>query len=277
MNHTLQIGGVAINRLGFGAMRIAGETARGAEYDRQNALAVLRRAVELGVNFIDTADVYGPEVSENLIHEALHPYKNLVVATKGGLTTGGGPGMRIPNGSPAHLRQACEASLKRLGVEQITLYQFHRPDPNVPFVDSVQALFDLKREGKIRCIGLSNITAEQLQVALQIGTITSVQNSYSLLDRQHEDVLKLCEQNGIAFIPYFPMGGSGGLGDEALGRIAGKYNVTPRQVGLAWLLGHSPVIVPIPGTSSVEHLEENMRAADITLGPEDTAQLNDLA
>ena len=276
MAHTFKLGKVAINRLGFGAMRITGTGIWGPPKDHNEAVRVLKRAVELGINFIDTADAYGPEVSENLIREALYPYDGLVIATKGGLTRSG-PGVWIPDGSPQHIREACDASLKRLGVGSITLYQFHRPDPSVPFIESVQTFFELQQLGKVEHVGLSNVTVVQLQQALELGPIVSVQNNYSVLDRTHEDVLKLCEQEGIMFIPYFPIGGNlGGLEEQTLDRIAEKHDATPRQIGLAWLLQHSPVAVPIPGTGSVEHLEENVGAANITLDPEDMAALDAL-
>ncbi|HSX42496.1 MAG TPA: aldo/keto reductase [Candidatus Saccharimonadales bacterium] len=276
MQYTFKLGDTTLNRLGYGAMRITGAGVWGPPADHDTAIAVLKRAVELGVNFIDTADAYGPEVSENLIHEALYPYDGLVVATKGGMLRGG-PGQWSPDGRPEHLREALAASLQRLGVDQIELYQFHRPDPRVPFEISVQALFDLQGQGKIKHLGLSNVTTQQLNQALSMGPITSVQNNYSVLNRDSEDVLRLCEENGIMFIPYFPIGGnSGGLREQALEDIAEKHRATPRQIGLAWLLQHSEVCVPIPGTSSVGHLEENMRAADVELTKDEIAQLDEL-
>lgn len=277
MNVTLKIGDKTVNRMGFGAMRITGEGIWGPPRDLEQARAVLRRAVELGVNFIDTADAYGPEVSENLIYEALSPYADdLVIATKGGLTRSG-PGVWVPDGRPEHIHEAAEGSLKRLGLEQIYLYQFHRPDPKVPFETTLKAFFDLKSQGKVRHVGISNVTAEQLEAAMKMGEIASVQNSYSVLNRASEDVLRLCEQNGIAFIPYFPMGGNtGGLNEQAIDNIADKYSATPRQIGLAWLLQHSPVLLPIPGTSSTAHLEENIKAADIALDKEDVQRLDQL-
>lgn len=277
MDKTMQLGEKTIDRLGFGAMRITGEGIWGQPKDPEQAKATLKRAVELGVNFIDTADAYGPDVSETLIREALAPYADdLVIATKGGMTRSG-PGMWAPSGSPEHIREAVEGSLKRLGLEQIYLYQFHRPDPNVPFETSLQTFFDLQQQGKIKHVGLSNVSADQLQDAMKMGKIVSVQNNYSVLNRVSEDVLKICEQNGIAFIPYFPIGGNtGGLSEQALRAVAQKHSVTERQLGLAWLLQHSPVIVPIPGTGSVAHLEENMKSADITLDAEDVAKLDTL-
>jgi aryl-alcohol dehydrogenase-like predicted oxidoreductase len=277
MDKTIKVDNLAINRLGFGAMRLAGETAQGASYQHDNAISVLRRAVELGVNFIDTADVYGPGISESLIHEALHPYEGLVIATKGGLTTGGGPGMRVPNGKPDYLRSACEASLRRLSLERIQLYQLHRPDPKVPFEMSVRALFDLQSEGKVAHVGLSNVTVDQVRSALEFGPIFSVQNHYNVLDREHEAVLELCGEEGIAFVAYFPGGGSAGVPQiAALQAVAEKYAATTRQIGLAWLFQRSPAIVSIPGTRSVAHLEENMRARDLSLDREDVAQLDAL-
>jgi pyridoxine 4-dehydrogenase len=277
MEKTYKLGDKTINRLGFGAMRITGEGVWGEPADHDTAIAVLTRAVELGVNFIDTADAYGPEVSENLIHEALYPYDGLVVATKGGMTRSG-PNQWSADGRPEHLREAVDASLKRLGVDQIELYQFHRPDPNVPFEDSVRTFMELQEQGKVRHIGLSNVSVKQLQKAMEMTTIASVQNSYSVLNRDSEAVLKLCEEKGIMFIPYFPIGGNtGGLSEQVLESVADKHGATVRQIGLAWLLQHSPVCVPIPGTSSVAHLEENMRALDITLDAQEIERLDALA
>lgn len=276
MDMTFKLGDKTINRLGFGAMRITGAGIWGPPADHDTAIAVLKRAVELGVNFIDTADAYGPEVSENLIREALHPYDGLVIATKGGMTRTG-PNQWFASGQPEHIREAVEASLQRLGVDQIYLYQFHRPDPRVPFETTLGTFFELQKEGKVKHVGLSNVDADQLKQAMDLGEIVSVQNRYSVLERESEDVLKLCEQNGIMFIPYFPIGGNvGGLQAETLEQVAAKHNATVRQIGLAWLLQHSPVMVPIPGTGSVAHLEENMQAADIRLDAEDIAQLDRL-
>jgi len=277
MNQTFTLGDMTINRLGYGAMRITGDGVWGEPSDHDGAIAVLKRAVELGVNFIDTADAYGPEVSEHLIREALHPYDGLVVATKGGMTRSGA-NQWSADGRPEHIREAVEGSLQRLGVEQIELYQFHRPDPNVPFEDSVRTFFELQQAGKVKHVGLSNVTPDQLQTAMQLGAIVSVQNNYSVLNRDSEAVLQLCEQNGIMFIPYFPIGGNtSGLSEQALDTVAQKHNATVQQIGLAWLLQHSRVIVPIPGTGSVEHLEENMKATDIQLDADDMAQLDALA
>jgi len=277
MNKTMQLGDKTINRLGFGAMRITGEGIWGPPKNIEEAKATLKRAVELGVNFIDTADAYGPALSEDLIHDALSPYPDdLVIATKGGLTRTG-PGVWVPDGRPEHIREAVEGSLHRLDVEQIYLYQSHRPDPKVPYETTLKAFFDLQAEGKIKHVGLSNVSAEQLQTAMSMGKVASVQNSYSVLNRVSEDVLKICEQNGIAFIPYFPIGGnSGGLNQQTLDEIAKKHDATARQIGLAWLLQHSPVILPIPGTGRVAHVEQNMKAADIVLDEDDIAKLDSL-
>jgi aryl-alcohol dehydrogenase-like predicted oxidoreductase len=273
---TIAVGSFNVNRMGFGAMRLTGEGIWGEPDDRESAKNVLGRAVELGVNFIDTADAYGPEVSENIIAETLKPYKGIVIATKGGMTRQG-PGKWKPEGSPAHLENACNASLERLGVEVIDVYQLHAPDENVPFEVSLQTLVDLRDQGKIRHIGLSNVEPEQLQQALDVTEIVSVQNHYNVANREHEYVLKLCEKQGIAFIPYFPMGG-GKLtaADGPLAKYARKYDARPAQIALAWLLHHSPVTLPIPGTSSREHLESNIAAAGITLSGGDARALDEL-
>jgi len=269
---TISIGGdLTVNRLGLGAMRITGTGIWGDPPDPDQARAVLRRAVELDVNFIDTADSYGPEVSENLIAEALSPYPDdLVIATKGGLERPG-PGQWSPNGHPAHLREACEASLRRLRLEQIALYQFHRPDPRVPLEDSIGALVELKAEGKIRHIGVSNVTLDQLQRAEKLTPVVSVQNRYNIADRGSEEVLEACESEGIAFLPWAPIQDTSR--QSALRRIAEGRAVTPAQVVLAWLLNRSPLIVPIPGTGSLEHLEDNVAAAGLLLSPAEVAEL----
>jgi pyridoxine 4-dehydrogenase len=274
---TVMLGDLHINRLGFGAMRITGTGVWGEPEDPETAKQVLKRAIELDVNFIDTADAYGPEVSERLIKEALYPYEGIIVATKGGLTRNG-PGQWTPDCRPEHLREACDASLKRLHVERIDLYQLHTVDTDVPFEDSFQTLLDLQQAGKIRSIGLSNIEPEHFEKALRMGSFVSVQNNYNILNRDHEDILKLCEQHNVVFIPYFPIGGNqeNGLAGEVLSRVASTHSVTPRQVALAWLLAHSPVTLPIPGTSSIQHLEENVAAAAINLTPEDMAQLDSI-
>lgn len=275
---TVKLGDFMVNRMGFGAMRLTGQGIWGPPTDSANAKQVLKRAVELDVNFIDTADAYGPEVSESLIHTALFPYEGLVIGTKGGMLRGG-PGNWYPDGSPTHLREACEASLERLGLKQITLYQLHRPDPDVPFIDSVQALVELKAEGKIRHIGLSNVSLEQLQQAIELTPIVSVQNHYNFEHRKDsEGVLRFCEQHGITFIPYFPIGGgSSDYRQQIIKDVADKHKATVQQIALAWLLAHSPVMLPIPGTSSLKHLEENVAAAALELSGDDFAALDALA
>ena len=262
---TIGLGGeLSVSRLGFGAMRITGEGIWGPPKDRQAALAVLRRAVQLGVNFIDTADSYGPNVSEELIAEALHPYPaGLVIATKGGWNRPG-PDQWTHNATPAHLREAVEGSLKRLRLERIDVYQLHAPDPVVSFEDSVGTLAHLKEEGKIRLVGLSNVTQEQIERARTIVQIVSVQNRYSVADREWDDVVNYCERNGIAFIPWLPLE-AGRVSGQTLDQIARVHQATPHQVALAWLLKRSPVMLPIPGTSSVKHLEENVAGASLRL------------
>jgi pyridoxine 4-dehydrogenase len=255
-------------------MRITGDGIWGPPEDHDAALAVLRRAVDLGVNFIDTADSYGPDVSEELISEALHPYPGgLVIATKGGLTRSG-PGRWERDGRPEHLREACEGSLKRLRVERIDLYQLHAVDPEVPFEESVGTLAELRDEGKIGHIGLSNVDTEQLGRAREIAPISSVQNRYSIGDRRSEPVLDACERDAIAFIPWFPLAAGDLEADGVISRIAGAHDATPFQVALAWLLARSPVMLPIPGTSSVEHLEENVAAASMRLTEDEFAELS---
>jgi len=270
---TVSLGGeLTVRRLGFGAMRITGDGIWGPPKDPASALAVLRRAVELGVNFIDTADSYGPNVSEELIAKALAPYpKDLVIATKGGWNRPG-PGQWTHDASPEHLRKAVEGSLKRLRLDRIDVYQLHTPDPVVPFDASMEALAELRAEGKIRLIGLSNVTREHIERARKIVPIISVQNRYSFADREWDYVVDYCEQNGIAFIPWFPLG-AGKVAGMLLERIAKAHNQTPKQVALAWLLKRSPVMLPIPGTSSTEHLEENVKAAELRLSDEEYAQL----
>jgi aryl-alcohol dehydrogenase-like predicted oxidoreductase len=267
-------GDLVVRRMGFGAMRITGQGIWGDPPDRAKAHAVLRKAVELGVNLIDTADSYGPEVSEKIIAEALHPYPaGLVVATKGGLTRSG-PGQWHRNGRPEHLRKACEGSLKRLRMDRIDIYQLHAVDSAVPMEDSLGELIRLRAEGKIRHIGLSNVSVEQLQKARTLVPIVSVQNRYNLSDRASEDVLKVCERDGLGFLPWYPVA-AGDLTKPggAVDRIARAHAVTPAQVALAWLLLHSPVMLPIPGTSSVAHLEENVAAAALTLENAEMVQL----
>lgn len=271
MTKQVKLGEFTVNRIGFGAMRITGDGVWGEPKDHDGAIAVLKKAAELGVNFFDTADAYGPEVSENLIHEALYPYDDLVIATKGGLTRQG-PGIWTPDGTPEHLREALEGSLKRLGVDAIDLYQLHSPDPKVPFETSVQTLIDLKNEGKIKHIGLSNVSLDQLKQALEMTEIVSVQNRYNFATNSSEDVLQYCTEHGIAFIPYFPVGGDGS-DLSTLEAIAKKHNASVHQIALAWLLAYSPVTLPIPGTTSIEHLQDNLASADIVLDEDDLSAL----
>jgi aryl-alcohol dehydrogenase-like predicted oxidoreductase len=272
---TLDLGGdLTVRRLGFGAMRITGPGIWGEPPDVDEAIAVLRRAVERGVNFIDTADSYGPHVSERLIAEALHPYPDdLVVATKGGLLRSG-PGGWSTDGRPQHLRAACEGSLQRLRLEQIPLYQLHRPDPRVPLEDSVGMLVELKREGKIRHIGVSNVTEAQLDQAMRLTPVVSVQNRYSRADRSSESMVDRCESESIAFLPWAPIEGGRIASDSPVARVAEAHDATPHQVALAWLLARSPVMLPIPGTGSVAHLEDNLQAASLRLTPDEVAELD---
>jgi pyridoxine 4-dehydrogenase len=267
MTDTFTIGGdLEVRRLGFGAMRITGKGIWGPPDDPDEARAVLRRAVELGVNLIDTADSYGPEVSENLIAEALHPYPDgLVIATKGGFRRTG-PGQWPRDARPERLKECCEGSLRRLRLERIDLYQLHTPDPAVPLEDSLGALKELQDEGKIRHIGVSNVSLDELELARELVDVVTVQNRYSLTDRHSEDVLDACEDAEIGFIPWYPLA----TGDLArpggpLDEIAHAHDATPSQVALAWLLARSPVMLPIPGTSTVEHLEENVAARELRL------------
>ena len=271
---TITLGDLTVNRMGYGAMRLPGEGVWGEPKDPERARRVLQRAVELDVNFIDTADSYGPEVSERLIGEALRPYPaGLVIATKGGLLRDG-PGLWRPDGRPSHLRKALEGSLRRLGLERIDLYQLHRPDPAVPFQESVGELVRLKDEGKIRHIGLSNVDEEQLDRALGMTEIVSVQNRYNLSDRASEGVLDRCESLGIAFLPWFPLAvGELTRAGNRLAALASEHGATPGQVALAWLLARSPLLLPIPGTSSVAHLEDNIAAAAIRLSQDEVELL----
>ncbi len=274
---TFSLGGeLTVRRLGFGAMRITGDGVWGPPQDRGGALATLQRAVELGITFIDTADSYGPHVSEELIAEALHPYPDdLVIATKGGLTRTG-PGQWPRNGRPEHLREACDGSLQRLRVERIDLYQLHAPDPDVPYEESVGAIKELQDEGKIRLAGVSNVSIEQLETACSILEVVTVQNRFNLSDRSAEAVLEKCEERGIGFIPWFPLS-AGSLAEPGgpVAELAERHESAPAQIALAWLLARSKVILPIPGTSSVEHLEENVAAAAIELSDEEVAELNE--
>jgi aryl-alcohol dehydrogenase-like predicted oxidoreductase len=270
-NTTFNLGGdLTVNRLGFGAMRVTGKGIWGWPPDRENALKVLRRARDLGVNLIDTADAYGPDTSELLIAEALHPYpKGLVIATKGGLTRPG-PGQWVPDCRPEHLKQALDGSLKRLRVERIDLYQLHAVDSKVPIEESVGALKEMKDAGKIRHVGLSNVDRQEIERARKIVPIVSVQNRYNIEDRESEDVLVFCEQENLGFLPWFPIGGGNGLKPGNPVSVAAKaHNVSVYQVALAWLLERSPVMLPIPGTSSLAHLEENVAAARLKLTPEE--------
>jgi pyridoxine 4-dehydrogenase len=261
-------GEITVNRLGFGAMRLTGEGIWGPPKDRKGALAVLRRAVELDVNFIDTADSYGPHVNEELIAEALFPYPaGLVIATKGGWNRPG-PNQWTHDATPSHLRKAVEGSLKRLRLDRIEVYQLHTPDPVVSFEKSVETLAQLRNEGKIRLVALSNVTQEHIERARKIVPIVSVQNRYSFADREWDYVVDYCERNAIAFIPWFPLG-AGKVAGEVLDRIAKTHGRSPTQVALAWLLRRSPITLPIPGTSSVAHLEENVAAASLPLTRED--------
>jgi pyridoxine 4-dehydrogenase len=263
---------LSVHRLGFGAMRLTGEGIWGPPKDRKAALAVLRRAVELEVNFIDTADSYGPYVSEELIAEALYPYpKGLVIATKGGWNRPG-PNQWTHDATPAHLREAVEGSLKRMRLNRIDVYQLHTPDPVVPFEASVETLAELRNQGKIRLIGLSNVTQEHIERARKIVPIVSVQNRYSFADREWDYVVNYCERHGIAFIPWFPLG-AGRVAGEVLNEIAKAHGASSKQVALAWLLRRSPIMLPIPGTSSVEHLEENVAAASVQLTDEEYERL----
>jgi pyridoxine 4-dehydrogenase len=276
---TFRLGGdLPVHRLGYGAMRLTGPGIWGEPADRPKAVRVLRRAVELGVNFIDTADSYGPFVSEQIIREALHPYdEGVVIATKGGITRQG-PDQRVPLGRPEYLRQQTELSLRHLGVERIDLYQLHRVDPKLPLAEQLGTLAELQKEGKIRHIGLSEVGVEQLEEAQQITEIVSVQNQYSLVERAHGDVLEHAQRHGIAFIPWNPiavgrLARPGGRLDTA----AAAHGATPGQLALAWLLHRSPVMLPIPGTSSVAHLEENIAAAGIELSDAEVTDLGNNA
>ena len=270
---SIDIGGdLTVHRLGFGAMRITGAGIWGEPPDRNVAKAVLRRAVELGVNFIDTADSYGPQVSETLIAEALHPYpEDLVIATKGGLERPG-PGRWTANGRPEYLTAACEGSLRRLRLDEIPLYQFHRPDPKVPIEESIGALQRLKDQGKIRHIGVSNVTEEQLRAAQTVSAIVSIQNRYNANDQASDSLIDLCEQEDLVFLPWAPIVD---IDDNpAIQEIAARHDANPRQVALAGLLARSPAVLPIPGTGSVSHLESNAEAAGLQLTPQEVAAIH---
>jgi pyridoxine 4-dehydrogenase len=269
---TIEIGGdLVVNRLGFGAMRITGEGVWGDPPDLDRARAAVRQAVELGVNFIDTADSYGPEASERLIAEALYPYPDdLVIATKGGLVRPA-PGRWDADGRPEHLREVCEGSLRRLRLDQIPLYQFHRPDPRVPLAESVGALVELKDEGKIRHLGISNVSEDQLREAEQLTPIVSVQNRYNVADRKSESLVDLCEIEELAFLPWAPIQQAGE--NPAVAEAAKRHNASERQIVLAWLLARSPQILPIPGSGSPEHVAANIAAASIKLDDDEVAAI----
>jgi pyridoxine 4-dehydrogenase len=273
---TIDVGGdLTVNRLGFGAMRITGPGIWGDPPDRDRARAALRRAVELGVTFIDTADSYGPEVSENLIAETLYPYPDdLVIATKGGLTRPR-PGRWVADGRPEHLRQACEGSLRLLRLEQIPLYQFHRPDPRVPVEESIGALAELKAEGKIRHIGVSNFSEDQYHAAERVTPVVSVQNRYNASDRSSESMVDLCEQEALVFLPWAPIQDAGR--NAPVTDAARRHGASPRQIVLAWLLARSPQMLPIPGSGSPEHVEQNIAAASIALSPDEIATISKAA
>jgi aryl-alcohol dehydrogenase-like predicted oxidoreductase len=276
---TFTLGGdLEVRRLGFGAMRITGKGIWGPPDDPEAARAVLRRALELGVNLIDTADSYGPEVSEQLIAEALHPYpEGLVIATKGGLRRTG-PGEWPRDAHPDRLRACCEGSLRRLRVDRIDLYQLHSPDPKVPLEESMGALRDLRAEGKIRHVGVSNVSVDELRRAREVVDVVSVQNRYNLTDRSSEDVLEACALAGLGFIPWFPLA-TGSLASPGgpLDELASARGATPGQVALAWLLSRAPVVLPIPGTASIDHLEENVAAGELRLGDDELARLDTAA
>jgi aryl-alcohol dehydrogenase-like predicted oxidoreductase len=269
----MRLGDLEVNRLGFGAMRVCGPQVWGPPRDRANALAVLRRAYELGHNLFDTADSYGPGVSEELIAEALHPYpKDLVIATKGGLTRPSAPAWER-DAHPGHLRRALEGSLRRLRLERIDVYQLHAPDPKVPFAESVGCLADLRKAGKIRHVALSNVSVGELEQARRIVPIVSVQNAYSLERRTADDVLDACEKHGLAFLPWYPLAAGAALRSAKVKHVAKRRGATPAQVCLAWLLQRSSAMLPIPGTGSLEHLEENAAAAKLALTAAEMAAL----
>lgn len=272
---TFEIGGeTTVNRLGYGAMRITGDDVIGEPDDTGEARDVLRRAVELGVDFIDTADSYGPGVSERLIRETLAPYEDVTVATKGGLVRRP-DGEWLRNSDPDYLKDACLCSLDRLGVDTVDLYQLHRIEDDVPLEDSLGALAELKDEGYVRHVGLSEVSVDEIDRARDVVEVATVQNRYNVADREHDEVLEYCEENGIGFMPWFPLG-AGSLDPKqgSLEEVAERRDATPEQVALAWLLERSPVMLPIPGTSSVEHLEENIGAASVELTDEDLEELN---
>jgi aryl-alcohol dehydrogenase-like predicted oxidoreductase len=275
-NDTFDIGGdMTVHRLGYGAMRITGEGIWGWPDDREEAKRVLRRAVELGVDFIDTADSYGPEVSEYLLCEELHPYEDVVIATKGGLTRAG-PSEWPRDARPEHLERAINNSLRRLEVDTIDLYQLHAPDPKVPLEDSLGALKEAQDAGKIRHIGVSNFSVDQIEQAREFIDVVTVQNRYNMADREHDAVVDYCTEQGIGFIPWYPLNTGDLAEDERLRDIANNYDAQPSQIALAWLLERSPVMLPIPGTSSIAHLEENVAARDIDLSEQDFEALSEM-
>src|SRR5262245_17169863 len=274
MTSEITLGGFRVRRLGFGAMRVCGPQIWGPPKDRPTALKVLRRAYELGCNFFDTADSYGPHVDEELIAEALHPYpKDLVIATKGGLVRPSAPRWDS-NAKPAHLRQAIDGSLKRLRLERIDLYQLHAPDPEVPLEDSLRVMVDAQKAGKIRHIGVSNFDMKELERGRKVAKIVSVQNRFNLEDRSSDDVLAACEKQGIAFLPWYPLGAGNSLSVSNIKRLAKDKGATPAQIVIAWLLARSPAMLPIPGTGSLAHLEENVAATKITLSKEELKALS---
>jgi pyridoxine 4-dehydrogenase len=274
---TFAIGDRPVRRFGFGAMRITGEGIWGPPADHDEAIAVLRRAVDLGINLIDTANSYGPEVSEDLIAEALYPYpEDLVIATKGGLVRPG-PNVWNPNGRPEHLREECEGSLRRLKLDRIDLYQFHRPDPDVPLEESVGAIAQLREEGKVANVGVSNVTVDELRRAQAVVPIVSVQNRYNIVERKDEDVLEACAADDLGFIPWMPINRDKVAKNNVIADVAKAHDATAAQVALAWLLRHSPVMLPIPGTSSVAHLEENVAAAHLQLADDEMQRLDGIA
>jgi pyridoxine 4-dehydrogenase len=269
----IRIADLTVNRLGFGAMRVCGPSVFGPPKDKANSLRVLRRAYELGCNFFDTADSYGPHIDEELIAEALHPYpKDLVIATKGGLVRPRASAWD-EDGRPDHLRKCIDGSLKRLRLERIDLYQLHAVDPKVPLEDSLGAIVDAQKAGKVRHIGVSNFDTRELERARKVASIVSVQNRYNIDDRSSEDVLKACERLGLAFLPWFPLGAGGTLRSSKVVSLARKLKAAPAQVAIAWLLQKSPVMLPIPGTGSIDHLEENVTGARLTLSEEEMEQL----
>src|SRR4051812_47548591 len=270
-------GGLTVNRMAYGAMRITGNGIWGPPKDHDEAIRVLKRCLDLGIDFIDTADSYGPYVDEELIAEALHPYPDgLVIATKGGLVRTEAGGEWPQDGRPEHLREACEGSLRRLRVDRIDLYYLHRPDPNVPYEESIGALRELREGGKIRHVAVSNASLELLEVARGIVDIAAVQNQYSLTDRRSQDVLDVCERDGIGFVPWAPLDAGALRAGGPVARIAEAHGATPMQVGIAWLLHASPAVLPIPGTSSLGHLEENVAAAELELSADELAELDAL-